>query len=136
MIWIPSTLWRASAERKMARPRVNRRRAMRTRVPVALVAVMLLMLAGWRAPTVLAQGASGTRTLDPTVVDPQAAIKAAAAAFKQAKPIENFTPAKTAWGDPDISGYYLVATYTPLQRPERLKDKASFTEDEAIAELA
>jgi hypothetical protein len=70
------------------------------------------------------------------VVDPQAAIKAAAAAFKQAKPIENFTPAKTAWGDPDISGYYLVATYTPLQRPERLKDKALFTEDEAIAELA
>src|SRR5204862_6592470 len=48
----------------------------------------------------------------------------------------NFTPAKTAWGDPDISGYYLVATYTPLQRPERLKDKALFTEDEAIAELA
>jgi hypothetical protein len=109
---------------------------MRARLPVALVAVLLLMLAGWRAPAVLAQGASGTRTLPPTVVDPQAAIKAAAAAFKQAKPIENFTPAKTAWGDPDISGYYLVATYTPLQRPERLKDKPFFTEDEAIAELA
>ena len=41
-----------------------------------------------------------------------------------------------AWGDPDISGYYLVATYTPLQRPERLKDKPLFTEDEAIDELA
>jgi hypothetical protein len=90
-----------------------------------LVAVTLLMLAGWRAPAILAQGASGTRTLPPTVVDPQAAIKAAAAAFKQAKAIENFTPAKTAWGDPDISGYYLVATYTPLQRPERLKDSRS-----------
>src|SRR5204862_6971632 len=48
----------------------------------------------------------------------------------------NFTPAKTAWGDPDVSGTYLVATYTPLQRPERLKDKAYFTEDEAVAELA
>ena len=109
---------------------------MRTRLLVALVAVSLLMLAGWRAPQVLAQGAAGTRRLDPKVVDPQAAIKAAAAAFKQAKAIENFTPAKTAWGDPDISGYYLVATYTPLQRPERLKDKPFFTEDEAIAELA
>jgi len=39
-------------------------------------------------------------------------------------------------GDPNISGTYLVATYTPLQRPERLKDKAFFTEDEAVAELA
>ena len=29
-----------------------------------------------------------------------------------------------------------MATYTPLQRPERLKDKPFFTEDEAIAELA
>ena len=29
-----------------------------------------------------------------------------------------------------------MATYTPLQRPERLKDKAFFTEDEAINELA
>src|SRR5437867_1336650 len=109
---------------------------MRTRVLVALVAVTLLLVLGWWGPAVLAQGAPGTRKIDPKVVDPQAAIKAAAAAFKQAKPIENFTPAKTAWGNPDISGYYLVATYTPLQRPERLKDKAFFTEDEAINELA
>src|SRR5512141_3259578 len=120
----------------MTRLRVYRRCAMRTRLLVALVAVSLLMLAGWRAPQVLAQGAAGTRRLDPKVVDPQAGIKAAAATFKQAKAIENFTPAKTPWGDPDISGYYLVATYTPLQRPERLKDKPFFTEGEAIAELA
>src|SRR5207253_10350314 len=116
---------------RMARLRANRRCAMRTRFMVALVAVTLLMVGGWWVQTVLAQGAPGARKIDPKVVDPQAAIKAAAAAFKQAKPIENFTPAKTAWGDPDISGYYLVATYTPLQRPERLKDKALFTEDEA-----
>src|SRR3989442_12474003 len=106
---------------------------MRIRVPVAVVAVTLMIALGWWATGDLAQGA---RKIDPKVVDPQAAIKAAAAAFKQAKPIENFRPAKTAWGDPDISGYYLVATYTPLQRPERLKDKAFFTDDEAIAELA
>ena len=51
------------------------------------------------------------------------------------KAAPKWTARRTAWGDPDISGFYLVATYSPLQRPERLKDKAFFTEDEAIAEL-
>jgi len=87
------------------------------------------------ASTAIVRGQSGGK-IDQKVVDPQAAIKAAAAAFKQAKPLENFVPRKTPWGDPDVSGTYLTATYTPLQRPERLKDKALFTEDEAIAELA
>jgi len=108
---------------------------MRTRVPVALVAFTLVMVVGWGSPVLFAQAPSGTKKFDPTVVDPQAAIKAAAAAFKLGQPDPNFTPKKTAWGDPDISGFYLVATYSPLQRPERLKDKAFFTEDEAIAEL-
>ena len=106
------------------------------RVPVALVAFILATIVASWAAVALAQAQSGAKKLDATVVDPQAAIKAAAAAFKQARPIPNFTPSKTAWGDPDISGTYLVATYTPLQRPERLKDKALFTEDEAINELA
>jgi hypothetical protein len=83
----------------------------------------------------VAQAPSGTKTFDPTVVDPQAAVKAATAAFKAAEAVKNFTTSKTAWGDPDISGYYLLATYTPLQRPARLKDKAFFTEEEAIAEF-
>src|SRR5262245_10421152 len=103
-------------------------------VRIAVVMVTLVIIASW-APTVGAQGPSGTKTIDQKVVDPQASIRAAAAAFKQAKPIDNYSPSKTPWGDPDLSGYYLVATYTPLQRPERLKDKAFFTEDEAIAEL-
>ena len=105
------------------------------RVPVAVVTVTLVIIA-FCVATGLAQTQSRGTKLAPTVVDPQAAIKAAGAAFKQAKPIPNFAPAKTAWGDPDISGTYLTATYTPLQRPERLKDKALFTEDEAINELA
>jgi hypothetical protein len=100
-----------------------------------LAAFILASVLAW-GPIAFAQGSPGTSKLDARVVDPQAAIKAAAAAFKQARPDPKFTPAKTAWGDPDISGTYLVATYTPLQRPERLKDKALFTEDEAIAELA
>jgi hypothetical protein len=108
---------------------------MRIRVPVALVAVALIMAIG--SPVVFAQAPapSGTKKFDATVVDPQAAIKAAAAAFKLGQPDPNFTPKKTAWGDPDISGFYLVATYSPLQRPERLKDRAFFTEQEAIAEI-
>jgi len=99
-------------------------------VTVTLGIIALCAAAG------LAQAPSGNKKIEAAVTDPQAAIKAAAAAFKQAKPIPNFTPPKTAWGDPNISGTYLVATYTPLQRPERLKDKAFFTEDEAVAELA
>src|ERR1700752_2305117 len=104
------------------------------RVRVAVVTVTLVTVA-WLAPIVIAQ-AQGPKKLDATVTDPQAAIKAAAAAFKLVKPIPNFAPPKTPWGDPDVSGTYLVATYTPLQRPERLKDKPFFTEDEAINELA
>ena len=108
---------------------------MRTRVPVTSLAVTLVMVIGWSAPVLLGQAPSGAKKLDATVVDPQAAIRAAAAAFKQAQAVKDFAPTKTAWGDPDISGYYLVATYAPLQRPDRLKDKAFFTEEEAIAEL-
>ena len=102
---------------------------------IAVVIVTLVIIASW-APIIRAQGPSGTKPVDQKIVDPQASIKAAAAAFKQAKPIDNYSPPKTPWGDPDIRGVYLVATYTPLQRPERLKDKPFFTEDEAIAELA
>jgi hypothetical protein len=98
--------------------------------------VTLVLIVSW-APFIgaQAQGRSGA-AVDQKVVDPQAAIKAAAAAFKLAKPDANFKPEKTAWGDPNSAGTYLVATYTPLQRPERLKDKPFFTEDEAINELA
>jgi len=103
-------------------------------VRIAVVMGILVLIASW-AVAVDAQTPSA-RPPDPKTVDPQASIKAAAAAFRQAQPIQNYRTAKTAWGDPDLSGYFLVATYTPLQRPERLKDKPFFTEDEAIAELA
>jgi hypothetical protein len=101
-------------------------------IRIAVVMVTLVIIASW---TAIVHTQSGGK-VDQKVTDPQAAIKAAAAAFKQAKPLDNFAPKKTAWGDPDISGTYLTATYTPLQRPARLKDKALFTEDEAVNELA
>src|SRR5207244_12870940 len=98
------------------------------RVSVVLVTVTLVMVVAWWSPGLLAQAPSGTKTFDPTVVDPQAAIAAAVAAFKQAQAVQNFTPSKTPWGDPDISGHYLDAPYTPLQRPQQLKNKTVYTD--------
>jgi len=105
---------------------------MRTRVLVAWSAVTLAIVVALWAPVLVAQAPSGTKPFDPTAVDPQAAIKASMDAAK-AEAARNFTASKTPWGDPDLQGYYLVATYTPLQRPAALKDKEFYTEDEAVA---
>ena len=59
---------------------------------------------------------------------PADAAKAAAAATK------NWTPPRTPWGDPDLQGYYFNhSSYTPLERPVALGDKAFYTEEEALA---
>ena len=42
---------------------------------------------------------------------------------------------RTPWGDPDLQGIWTSATYTPLERPETVADRAFLTEEEA-AELA
>ena len=43
------------------------------------------------------------------------------------------TPAmRTPWGDPDLRGFWLSLSYTPLERPEQFKDKALLTPQEAI----
>lgn len=105
---------------------------MRARLLVLCGAVTLVMLPLLWAPLLVAQAPSGTRSFDPTAVDPQAAIKAAIEAAK-AEAASNFAASKTPWGDPDLRGYYLVATYTPLQRPQELKDKEFYTEEEAAA---
>jgi hypothetical protein len=39
---------------------------------------------------------------------------------------------RTLWGDPDLAGYWLSVTYTPLERPDELAGKAFFTPQEAI----
>ena len=103
---------------------------MRTRFSVALGAVALVMVLPLWALIAAAQAPSGTRSFDSTAVDPQASIKAAIETAKK-EAATKFTTAKTPWGDPDLRGYYLVATYTPLQRPEALKDKEFYTEEEA-----
>ena len=45
-----------------------------------------------------------------------------------------WTPERTTDGKPDLQGYWTTQTFTPLQRPEHLADKAFYTEEEA-AEL-
>ena len=42
---------------------------------------------------------------------------------------------RTPWGDPDLQGIWTSATYTPLERPETVAERAFLTEEEA-AELA
>jgi hypothetical protein len=103
---------------------------MRSRLLVPLGAVTFVLVLPLWALILAAQTPSGTKSFDQTAIDPQASIKAAIAAAK-AEAASKFTPTKTAWGDPDLRGYFLVATYTPLQRPEALKDKEFYTEEEA-----
>ena len=44
-----------------------------------------------------------------------------------------WTPARTPWGDPDLQGQWTNTTMTRLERPDELKGKAVFT-DEELAE--
>jgi len=41
-------------------------------------------------------------------------------------------PMRTPWGDPDLTGYWLSLSYTPLERPEQFADKPLLTPQEAI----
>ena len=87
----------------------------------------------WLA-VVRAQAPSGTNRVDPTTVDPDAAIKAAAERMRaEAEALKDWTTPRTPWGDPDLRGVWHLATYTPLQRPAQLADKPFYTEEEAIA---
>ena len=43
---------------------------------------------------------------------------------------DNWTPARTQDGHPDLQGYWTTQTFTPLERPEYLGDKKFYTEEE------
>jgi hypothetical protein len=106
---------------------------MRPRVLMSLAAALLMAFGLWAA-ILAAQTPSGTRSFDPTTTNTDAAIKAAADAAKAAAVARaNWTPPRTPWGDPDLRGYYLSLSYTPLERPAALADKPFYTEPEAIA---
>ena len=44
-----------------------------------------------------------------------------------------YDPSRTAWGDPDLQGRWTMATFTPLERPERFAGREFLTEEEAAA---
>src|SRR4029434_9936628 len=45
-------------------------------------------------------------------------------------PAATYTPWKTRWGDPDMQGVWDNHGTVPLERPTRLGDKKTYTEDE------
>ena len=92
------------------------------------------MALGCYATALVAQAPSGTKSFDPKTTNTDAAIKAAADTFKAAEEIrKTYKPPKTPWGDPDLRGYYLNLSYTPLERPKQLGNKAFYTPEEALA---
>ena len=60
--------------------------------------------------------------------------EALARVYDPAQPVQS-TPPRTPWGHPDLRGYYITATYTPLQRPRNV-DKPLYTREEAIGAFA
>jgi hypothetical protein len=109
---------------------------MRTRFLVTLgVGAFALATAVALYPlTLRGQTPSGTQSFHPTITNTDAAIKAAADAAKAAEAARaSWSAPRTAWGDPDLRGYWLSLSYTPLERPAELAGKAFYTEEEAIA---
>ena len=91
---------------------------MRNRVLAPLILAVVVV---WAPALVVAQTPSGTTAvLAAKVWDPVAVAQ------------NNFTPPRTPWGDPDLQGYWLSLTYTPLERPSNLGDKALYTVEEAV----
>jgi hypothetical protein len=54
-------------------------------------------------------------------------------AADNAAPARSWQAPLTAGGQPNLQGYWTNDTFTPLERPAALGDKALFTEEEAIA---
>ena len=103
---------------------------MRTRMLQVWSALGVVGVIAAAAAVLTAQQAA---PVSPTATNTEAAIKAAAdVARKEAEALKNWTPSRTAWGDPDLRGVWHLATYTPLQRPPELGDKAFYTEQEAV----
>ena len=92
---------------------------------LVIVAVSLAVL--------VAQAPSGGRALPSTTTSTDAAIKVAAEAARATAALKEWTAPRTPWGDPDLRGVWMTATYTPLQRPTDLGTKAFYTEAEAVA---
>jgi hypothetical protein len=106
---------------------------MRTRIlRLASTVTPVLVGAAWVA-VLVAQGQSGAGAPAQELLDPQAAIKASADKARAEAALKDWTAPRTPWGDPDLHGVWLTATYTRLQRPPELANKPFYTEEEALA---
>ena len=65
------------------------------------------------------------------IVLTRAAALAGLAAVAGAAHLAAQSPARTAWGDPDLQGVYTFATITPLQRPDDVEGRELLTAEEA-----
>ena len=95
---------------------------MRNQFFISLSAVSLVMAAiVWAPVHVVAQAPSGAASkLAASVWDPTA------------PPPSGWTSPRTPWGDPDLQGFWLVLSYTPLERPAELAGKPLYTKEEAV----
>jgi hypothetical protein len=105
---------------------------MRTRILVTASAAAFVSAAALCTTVLIAQQPSGTKSFDPTTTNTDAAVKAASATTKAEGSLKNWTAPRTSWGEPDLRGYWLLATYTPLERPAALTGKPFYTEQEAV----
>ena len=104
---------------------------MRNRVLVRLSAVTLVMVVVSASALVVAQAQSGAAATPNAKSGGTATTKLVW--DPTAPPPADWTPPRTPWGDPDLRGYYLNLTYTPLQRPAALAGKPLYTTEEAVA---
>ena len=95
---------------------------MRNRFFISFGAVSLVMAAMvWASVLVVAQApSSASAKLAAGVWDPTA------------PPPSGWTSPRTPWGDPDLQGFWLVLSYTPLERPAELAGKPLYTKEEAV----
>ena len=55
------------------------------------------------------------------------------AAAQDPSTVDNWTASRTPDGQPDLQGRWTMATFTPLERPDRFADREFLTEEEAAA---
>ena len=110
---------------------------MRIRIHRLSIALMLLIVGVVSMAVLVAQAPSSGATPPSTITrgNTEAAVNAAAAAARADAALEEWQAPRTAWGDPDLRGLWMTATYTPLERPEELGAQAFYTEEEAFAEF-
>ncbi|MBI2185649.1 MAG: hypothetical protein HYU37_00840 [Acidobacteria bacterium] len=104
---------------------------MRMSILRSALGLTLASVAAASVAVLMAQAPQSKPTLN--LSDTDSAIKAAADAAQREAAMKNYTAPRTPWGDPDLRGVYLTATYTPLQRPAELANKPLYTEEEAVA---